>query len=433
MVLFVAGVLFASGQPSAPVTDVVTPTPVTPAPTTQPETIQMVITVPTNQPPSPGEPATPATAVSAAPTPGAPIPPGEFTEYTVKSGDSLWKIGKKFGVAVDAILSANGMQSDRLNIGDVLKIPPKQAKLAPGTPAPSPAAVALAPGQYMVRQGDTLWDIARAHDVSVQEIREANKLKSNALQIGQVLVIPQRKQSPMAPTTPGGRPAIIPPSVPSPLITPPPPVDAPAPTPAPQPAPPGARRGGSGSAATLAAALAREADSLAERHIRYAQRWRPPGERQPWVMDCSNTSRYLYRRVAGIDIGRTASDQYYLLSQRRLAWRIPESIEGQDLTAYLAQRLTPGDLLFWEHTYRPKRNPPVTHVMVYLGRTRDGGFLMAGSQSAGTGRNTRISGGPDIYAFDPEAPAGGYSTWLGLGRVKGRFVGYGRPLSLSKT
>ena len=59
--------------------------------------------------------------------------------------------------------------------------------------------------------------------------------------------------------------------------------------------------------------------------------------------------------------------------------------------------------------------------------------MAAGSQSAGTGRNTRISGGPDIYAFDPEAPAGGYSTWLGLGRVKGRFVGYGRPLSLSKT
>jgi hypothetical protein len=148
-------------------------------------------------------------------------------------------------------------------------------------------------------------------------------------------------------------------------------------------------------------------------------------------MDCSNTSRYLYRRVAGIDIGRTASDQYYLLRQRGLAWRIPAGLEGDALVAHLTQRLRPGDLLFWEHTYKPKRNPPVTHVMVYLGRNRGGDLLMAGSQTHGTGRDPRVTGGPDIYAFEPEAAAGGYSTWLGLGRVKGRFVGYGRPLGVS--
>ncbi|MCC6355394.1 MAG: LysM peptidoglycan-binding domain-containing protein [Verrucomicrobiae bacterium] len=433
MALFLAGIAAAWAQPAAPVTDVVTPTPVTPAPaqTQEPQTIQMVITVPTNQPATPGTAAPAADAPSSAPVPAAMAPVGEFTEYTVKSGDSLWKIGKKFGVAVDAILSANGMQSDRLSIGDVLKIPPKQAKLPPGAPSPTPITP-LGPGQYMVRQGDTLWDIARAHDVSVQEIREANKLKSNALQIGQILQIPARKQIPTAPLTPGGRPVLTPPSVPSPFVTPPPPSDAPAP--APQPSAPGARlNSGPGRTDSLTTALVRETDSLTERRIRYAQRWRPPGERQPWVMDCSNTSRYLYRRVAGIDIGRTASDQYYLLSQKRLAWRIPEDIEGDALTAYLAHRLRPGDLLFWENTYKPKRNPPVTHVMVYLGRNRAGDFLMAGSQSAGTGRDSRVSGGPDIYAFDPGAPAGGYSTWLGLGRVKGRFVGYGRPLGSSQT
>lgn len=416
-----AGLSFGWAQP---VSDVVTPTPVAPPAAQEPETIQMVITVPTNQPATPPEGSPAAAAVSAAPV-AAPV--GEFTEYTVKSGDSLWKIGKKFGVSVDAILLANGMQSDRLQIGDVLKIPPKQEKVAAGAPAPTPG-VTLAPGQYMVRQGDTLWDIARQHDVSVQEIREANKLKSNSLQIGQILQIPQRRQaSPMAPATPGGRPVVTPPTVPSPFVAPPPSAETPAPTPS-----PGARREpASDRAGALAAALAREADALAQHRIRHGQRWRPPGEREPWLMDCSNTSRYLYRRVAGIDIGRTASDQYHLLKQRGLAWRIPAGLEGDALVADLAQRLRPGDLLFWEHTYKPKRNPPVTHVMVYLGRNRGGDLLMAGSQTHGTGRDPRVAGGPDIYAFEPEAPAGGYSTWLGLGRVKGRFVGYGRPLGVS--
>ncbi|HPA16736.1 MAG TPA: LysM peptidoglycan-binding domain-containing protein [Verrucomicrobiae bacterium] len=434
VVLLLAGVVMMHGQANAPLTDVVTPTPVRPAAPQEPVTIQMAITVPTNPPPAPAESAPSA----AAQTPAAPGVTGDLTDYTVKSGDSLWKIGKRFGVPVDVILQVNGMKSDRLSIGQVLKIPPKQPKVAPGAPAPSssPAAAPLGPGQYMVRQGDTLWDIARAHDVSVQEIRQANKLKSNALQIGQILTIPPRAQAPAAPSAPGGRPAIIPPSVPSPLVAPPPPTETPPTTP--QPAPktpsPGAQRdNGPGRAATIAAAFSRETDSLAARRIRYAQRWRPPGEPQAWVMDCSNTSRYLYRRVAGIDIGRTASDQYYFLSQRRLAWRIPPDLEGDALTAYLAERMRPGDLLFWEHTYKPKRNPPVTHVMVYLGRTRDGNLLMAGSQSHGTGRDGRTEGGPDVYLFDPEAPAGGYSTWLGFGHIKGRFVGYGRPLGLSET
>lgn len=494
--LLLALTVGVDGQPNAPVTDVVvptavapepvptapgppvtvpgplplgTPSPITPAPESQ--SIQMVITVPTNAPPSPTNSVAPGTAPVAAPAAVAESP-GQPTDYTVKSGDSLWKIGRKFGVPVDAILLANAMKSDRLQIGQVLKIPPKQAKTAPGVAAPAPAAAnPLQPGQYMVRQGDTLWDIARAHDVAVQDLREANKLRSNSLQIGQILTIPQRNATGSGGR--GGRKTTKQPAVPSPLVTPPPdaptpppqpppqpnptppqpspprtpqpvpqpsplPITPPNPVPEPQPAPlplpPGAQLDhGRGPNGNIAAAIFKETDSLVDRRIRYAQRWRPPGERQAWVMDCSNTSRYLYRRVAGIDIGRTASDQYYFLNQRRLAWRIPGQLQGDALIQYLAQRMQPGDLLFWEHTYKPKRNPPVTHVMVYLGRNRGGDLLMAGSQSHGSGRDTRIVGGPDIYVFDPGAPAGGYSTWLGLGHVKGRFVAFGRPLGLQET
>jgi LysM repeat protein len=59
---------------------------------------------------------------------------GERT-YTVKSGDTLHKIAKKFGVSTKAIEEANGMSTTRINVGRKLKIPGKAE-----APAPAPAA-----------------------------------------------------------------------------------------------------------------------------------------------------------------------------------------------------------------------------------------------------------------------------------------------------
>ncbi len=145
--------------------------------------------------------------------------------------------------------------------------------------------------------------------------------------------------------------------------------------------------------------------------VAYNGRWVPPGEDRAWVMDCSNTSRWLYREVRGIELPRTASDQYEWLRARRRLWRT-----GPDENR-LRRRLQPGDLLFWEHTYRPPRRPPVTHVMVYLGTDERGRMLMAGSQRAS---------GPDVYEFRPGQKMGGYRFFFFF-RRDGRFVAYGRP------
>ncbi|HVE15313.1 MAG TPA: NlpC/P60 family protein [Chthoniobacterales bacterium] len=149
----------------------------------------------------------------------------------------------------------------------------------------------------------------------------------------------------------------------------------------------------------------------ASQNIRYNGRWVPPGENSVWVMDCSNTSRWLYREVRGINLPRTASDQYEWLRTRHRLWRIGPN------EAALRKRLRPGDLLFWEHTYKPPRRPPVTHVMVYLGTDEHGRMLMAGSQGAS---------GPDTYQFKPAKKMGGYRFFFFFHR-DGRFVAYGRP------
>ncbi|MBD5467336.1 MAG: LysM peptidoglycan-binding domain-containing protein [Lachnospiraceae bacterium] len=55
--------------------------------------------------------------------PSAGAAPAPYFEYTVRSGDTLWVLAQRFGTTVDAIKSLNGLTSDILNIGQVLKIP----------------------------------------------------------------------------------------------------------------------------------------------------------------------------------------------------------------------------------------------------------------------------------------------------------------------
>ena len=105
-------------------------------------------------------------------------------------------------------------------------------------------------------------------------------------------------------------------------------------------------------------------------------------------MDCSNTSRYLYKVTTGILLPRTASDQYYYLHQQNKAWDVPDAANGFADCNYLRKNLKVGDLLFWENTYRPERQPPITHVMIFLGTNEKGQWIMAGSPDpAGAARN----------------------------------------------
>jgi hypothetical protein len=54
-------------------------------------------------------------------------------------------------------------------------------------------APAGAPREYFVRRGDSLWEIARDHDTTVQELRQANNLRNSRIYAGQVLTVPARR------------------------------------------------------------------------------------------------------------------------------------------------------------------------------------------------------------------------------------------------
>lgn len=123
-------------------------------------------------------------------------PAAAAERYKVKSGDSLYRIAKKFHVTEESIRKANGLDGDVLKVSQVLLIPgAKGATQASGktsakTKSPSGTTV------YVVKQGDTLAGIASKAGVPASEIRSANGLKSSKLKTGQRLVVARKPAPP---------------------------------------------------------------------------------------------------------------------------------------------------------------------------------------------------------------------------------------------
>ncbi len=104
--------------------------------------------------------------------------------YTVKEGDSIYSIANQFGISTEAILDVNNLSSNNLTIGQVLIIPRIDEMVTTTTP-------------YTVQKGDSLYEIAKKFDTTVQAIVTSNDLTSNELSIGQILQIPNSGSSGM--------------------------------------------------------------------------------------------------------------------------------------------------------------------------------------------------------------------------------------------
>lgn len=104
--------------------------------------------------------------------------------YTVRQGDALSTIAQRFGTTVTKLKRANRLTNNTLRVGQRLEIPDAE-------PARAKREVEAPKSEiYVVRQGDTLSEIADRYGVGLSKLRAANGLRGNAIRIGQRLVIP---------------------------------------------------------------------------------------------------------------------------------------------------------------------------------------------------------------------------------------------------
>lgn len=109
----------------------------------------------------------------------------DYTEYIVKSGDTLYGIASRYGITANELLNYNHLDSTVLSIGQKLKIPNQNKEET------KPVGYI----EYTVKKGDSLYNIAKTYGVSVSDIMKFNNMSSNLLSIGQVIKIPTEKES----------------------------------------------------------------------------------------------------------------------------------------------------------------------------------------------------------------------------------------------
>lgn len=243
----------------------------------------------------------------AAPAPAKPTQDAQTSSYSVKSGDTLSHIGVKYGVSVAELKKLNGLSSDFLFIGQVLKVSSSGSQPAPAKPAPAPAK----PQQdssvtnYKVKSGDTLSYIGAAFGVSVSELKSLNGLSSDFLSVGQVLKVKGTK---------GSDQDVKPPA--------------------------------SSSSSTFSVnKLLSEATS----HMGTPYVW---GGSSVDGFDCSGFIYYVFKEAGAKDVKRLSSEGYYSRS-------------------YYVNSPQPGDIVFFENTYKKG----ISHLGIYVGNNE---FIHAG-------------------------------------------------------
>ena len=122
------------------------------------------------------------------PAPDASRPETGSGIYTVVRGDTLTKIAREFSTTVQAIREANNLSGDLIFINQRLTIPGKAAETVPVSPPVSQPNTQSK--SVTVQRGDTLSQLARTHNTTVAALKSTNKLQSDTIYVGQVLLVP---------------------------------------------------------------------------------------------------------------------------------------------------------------------------------------------------------------------------------------------------
>lgn len=147
-------------------------------------------------------PSSPVPSPTQEPTPTPPsvlyptcMPPAGWLPYRVRAGDTLYNLAWRAGTSPLLIQQANCLVGETLTVGRILYLP------SPFFATPTRVPCGPPPGwiRYIVRPGDTLWNLSIRLGVSVEAIRWANCMTDYTLRVGQPLYLPAYPP-PLSPT-----------------------------------------------------------------------------------------------------------------------------------------------------------------------------------------------------------------------------------------
>lgn len=107
-----------------------------------------------------------------------------WNHYRVRRGDSLSEIANNFGTTLKALVAVNQLENSTIYVNQDLLIPTSELPLTRFA-SQSNTVKQL----YVVKQGDSLWEISRDQGVAIGQIRRLNSFSGNHIKPGQVLVL----------------------------------------------------------------------------------------------------------------------------------------------------------------------------------------------------------------------------------------------------
>jgi len=118
-----------------------------------------------------------------------------FKFHTVKRGDTVTSVARKYGISAKELRDANGLSAKaKITAKQELMIPARSATALPSAAGARPAATtrataATTPKTYRVRSGDTLFSIAKQFSITVAELKRLNSLSSDRIKPGDQLTV----------------------------------------------------------------------------------------------------------------------------------------------------------------------------------------------------------------------------------------------------
>ena len=124
--------------------------------------------------------------------------------HTVKTQETLYSISKKYGVSIAELKNWNNLSNNTLDVGQQLNIYEDRSGQQGGTESIVEEGESRQNAYYTVKSGDTLYEIARQHNMTVDQLKSLNDLQGNMISVGQRLTVHQVSAPPSVTSSSAG-------------------------------------------------------------------------------------------------------------------------------------------------------------------------------------------------------------------------------------